>query len=88
MSPVSTVNEFIGGMKGFEHSGWFAGVKWIELHNGVMVSTKPGFHDGNITTYRVRFPDADILITWGHCWYAPASGVTLPEWRFVVDRKK
>ena len=80
-------NDFLCGLRGPEHSGYESGVVWIERHGGELVSTRQSTVGTTIETWRVRFPDRDLLLTWGLGGVKDTrSGVTFPdEWRVVHD---
>jgi hypothetical protein len=83
----ASVAGFVSGLKGFEHSGHQAGVGWIARHNGELVSSRSKPNGGTIETYRVRFPDRDVLCTWGQGGVVdPNHGQMPDEWRIVQDK--
>jgi hypothetical protein len=73
---------FLSALRGCEHSGYARGVALIESHGGELVSLRRGVNGAAIETWRVRFPDRDILLTWG------LGGVVVraDEWRVVHDK--
>ena len=85
----TTWQGLVAGLKGHEHGGYQRGVGWIARHNGELVSSKAATNGSTIETYRVRFPDRDLLVTWGR---SPASdqrsGQLPPAWDIVHDKVK
>lgn len=85
-TPATTVREFVAGIKGYEHSGFAAGVRWIEAHGGVRVADRRNTAGGPLVTYRVRLAGRDVLATWGLGGVRDPRLGTLPdEWRIVID---
>jgi hypothetical protein len=85
-SPGSWVG-FVSGLRGFEHSSYAAGVAWIGRHHGELVASRPATNGGTIETYRLRFPDRDLLVTWGRGAAFDRRSGPLPEgWQVVHDR--
>lgn len=85
--PSKTANEFLCGLKGFEHSGLENGTEWIKLHGGRKVGERTG-RRGVIQTWLVSNPgwNRDLLLTWGLGGVKLATGLELPdEWRVVMD---
>jgi hypothetical protein len=59
------------------HNGYEGGVAWIEQHGGECLSTRRGIDGRLIETWRVKFPDRWVLLTYGQC--------RINEWSSLVD---
>jgi hypothetical protein len=67
--------------------GYDAGRELIIDAGGELVAIRRGLNGAAIETWRVRFPDRDVLLTWGLGGVRDPRFGTLPEeWRIVQDK--
>jgi hypothetical protein len=82
-----TPGELLSRINRIGASGYEDGRELILNAGGELISLRRGLNGTAVETWRVRFPDRDVLLTWGLGGVRdPRCGELPEEWRVVQDR--